>query len=291
VSKSLILRDPWKDLRPTQLIMINPRLYAKLEVENPTGSIKDRPILYIVRKAIEAGKINKDTVLVEASSGNTGISLSAVGAALGLPVIIVMPVNMSVERKQMMKLFGSEILDAPPSDFSKAIDMRNELIEENDNYWSPMQFENRENINCHRDTTAHEIFSQIPSGSSISAFFSGAGTGGTIMGFRDACIFRGTDTKCILVKPDPNEDVHGIQGIGDGDDYLVNRSLLDGEIIVSTQKAKERSRKFAQERGVLIGISAGANLVAAEKYIKENNPPGIVVTILCDRGERYLSVI
>jgi cysteine synthase A len=190
----------------------------------------------------------------------------------------------------MMTAFGAEILEAPPGDFPKAISMRNELVEKYDNYWSPMQFENRQNIDCHRDTTAKEIFEQVPISTTISAFFSGAGTGGTIMGFREACIHQGVSTKCMLVKPDPTEELHGIQGIGDGGDYLVNRQLLDGEVIVSTRAAIERSRRFAKERGVLIGISSGANLVAAEKYIKENNPTGIVVTILCDRGERYLSV-
>jgi len=290
VTKSLILDDPWKMLRTTELIKISSRLYAKLEVTNPTGSIKDRPVLFIVKKAIEANLINENTVLVEASSGNTGISLSAIGAALGLKVKIIMPVNMSVERKQMMTSFGATLIDAPASDFSRAIEMRNKIVADNENYWSPMQFENRQNIDCHRDTTAKEIFEQIPKSASISAFISGAGTGGTIMGFREACILRGTDTKCILVKPDPDEDRHGIQGIGDGDDYLVKRNLLDGEYIISTRDAVIRSQRFAKESGVLIGISAGANLLAAEKFIKENNPSGIVVTILCDRGERYLSV-
>jgi len=290
MTKSLTLKQPWANLRQTQLIKINSRLYAKLEVENPTGSIKDRPIRYIVKNAIDEGLINSNTVLVEASSGNTGISLSALGASLGLDVKIVMPTNMSQERRQMMTAFGATIVDAPPSDFAEAIQIRNDLLKANDNYWSPMQFENRQNIDCHRETTAREIFSQVSKSSSIAAFFSGAGTGGTIMGFREACIHEGVDTKCILVKPDPTEEFHGIQGIGDGADYLVNPGLLDGEVVVTTQDAKNRSRKFAKEFGVLIGISAGANLVAAEKYIKDENPLGVVVTILCDRGERYLSV-
>ena len=290
MSKTLHLKDTWRNLQKTQLIKINPYLYAKLEVTNPTGSIKDRPIKYIIDKALEEKLINQDTVLVEASSGNTGISLCAIGAALGLEVKIVMPDNMSIERKQMMTSFGATIVDAPPSDFKKAIDLRNELVATNENYWSPMQFENRQNIDCHRDTTAKEIFEQVPSNTTISAFISGAGTGGTIMGFREACILRGSTTKCILARPCPTEEFHGIQGIGDGGDYLVKRELLDGDYTVTTEEAKRRAREFAKNRGVLIGVSAGANLVASERYIKENNPAGIVVTILCDRGERYLSV-
>ena len=289
MSKRLNLKQPWRDLRPTQLLKISPYLYAKFELSNPTGSIKDRPIRYIVSKAIEEGLINTETTLVEASSGNTGISLCAIGASLGLNVEIVMPSNMSIERKQMMTAFGATIIDAPPSDFKKAIDIRNSLVEGNADYWSPMQFENRQNIDCHRETTAKEIFDQVPTNTTISAFVSGAGTGGTIMGFREACIERGVSTQCILSKPDPAEEFHGIQGIGDGADYLVNRELLDGEYVITTDEAKERSRRFAKENGVLIGISAGANLVASERFIKENNPSGIVVTILCDRGERYLS--
>ena len=285
----MILSDPWKNLRETQLIEVTPRLYAKLETENPTGSIKDRPIKYIVENAIASGDINSGTVLVEASSGNTGISLCAIGASLGLRVKIIMPVNMSAERKDMMRAFGAEVLDAPPSDFKGAIQMRNDTVFWEQNHWSPMQFENPLNIQCHRDTTAKEIYRQVPSQSTVSAFFSGAGTGGTIMGFRERAIIEGQTTKCMLVVPEEKDELHGIQGIGDGDDFLVNRDLMDGIFPVHTSKAKKRAQDFAKEKGVLIGISAGANLLAAENYIKNSNPQGIVVTILCDRGERYLS--
>lgn len=284
------LPDPWKNLKQTSLIKITDRLYAKLETENPTGSIKDRPIQYIVSKALEEGDINSGTTLVEASSGNTGISLCAIGAALGLRVRIVMPVNMSQERKDMMKAFGAEVIDAPPSDFKGSIEMRNDMVFWEQNHWSPMQFENPLNIECHSNTTAKEIYSQAPKSSSIEAFFSGAGTGGTIMGFRNRAILEGSSTKCMLVVPAEDSDKHGIQGIGDGEDFLVNRDLLDGVHPIRTDDAISRARAFAKERGVLVGISAGANLLAAENYIKKNDPSGIVVTILCDRGERYLSV-
>jgi len=285
----LSLRSPWDNLSPTRLIKLNSRLYAKFEVENPTGSIKDRPIQFIIKQALLSGAIDSNTVLVEASSGNTGISLCAVGASLGLPVKIIMPCNMSKERKDMMKAFGAEVLDAPPSDFKSAIEMRNNLVMSRVNYWSPMQFENPQNILCHKETTAREIFSQVPEGASIDAFFSGAGTGGTIMGFREACIERGTSTKCMLVVPAEESSLHGIQGIGDGGDYLVNRDLMDGIHSVTTAGSIARAKKFAMTRGVLIGISAGANLLAAERYIKDTDPAGVVVTVICDRGERYLS--
>jgi len=284
------LKNPGNSLRATSLVQITPRLYAKLETENPTGSIKDRPIQYIVERAIQRGDINDRTTLVEASSGNTGISLCAIGASLGLRVKIIMPSNMSKERKDMMRLFGAEVVDAPPSDFKAAIEMRNLEVQSQENHWSPMQFENNLNIECHSETTAREIYSQVPGSSKIDAFFSGAGTGGTIMGFRDRAILKNESTKCILVVPEEDSDKHGIQGIGDGGDYLVNRELLDGVYKVRTRDAIETAKKFAKTRGLLVGISAGANLWAAQKYIDEKNPTGIVVTVLCDRGERYLSV-
>lgn len=282
------LQDPWNDLRPTSLIKISSRLYAKLETENPTGSIKDRPIQYIVKNALENNELTSGTVLVEASSGNTGISLCAIGASLGLQVKIVMPVNMSQERKDMMRAFGAEVIEAPPSDFKAAIQMRNDMVFW-ENHWSPMQFENPLNIRCHSETTAKEIYEQIPESSTLAAFFSGAGTGGTIMGFRDRSIKEGASAKSMLVVPEEPAEEHGIQGIGDGGDYLVNRDLMDGIFPIKTVDAIRRSKQFAKERGVLIGISAGANILAAENYIKHENPQGIVVTTICDRGERYLS--
>ena len=284
------LNDPWSQIKETSLIRITDRLYAKLETENPTGSIKDRPIQYIVSNAIEDGEINSGTTLVEASSGNTGISLCAIGASLGLRVQIIMPVNMSQERKDMMRAFGAEVLDAPRSDFKAAIQMRNDIVFWQQNHWSPMQFENPLNIECHRKTTAREIYEQAPKNATIDAFFSGAGTGGTIMGFRERAILGAEPTKCMLVVPEEPAETHGIQGIGDGEDYLVNRDLLDGVHPIKTRDAINRAKRFAKEKGLLVGISAGANLLAAENYIKQKNPSGIVVTVLCDRGERYFSI-
>lgn len=284
------LQCPWDKIGNTRLVKITDRLYAKMETENPTGSIKDRTIQYIVKAALTQGEIGFDTTFVEASSGNTGISLSAIGACLGVKVKIIMPSNMSKERRQMMEIFGAEIIDAPPSDFKTAISMRNEMVETRDNHWSPMQFENLLNIECHKVTTGQEIISQVAPFSTISAFFSGAGTGGTIMGVREAFIEKGMTSKCFLVVPDEPSDSHGIQGIGDGGDYLVKREDLDGVCRIRTQDALNRAKRFSAERGVLVGISSGANLLAAEKYIQEENPEGIVVTTLCDRGERYLSL-
>jgi cysteine synthase A len=286
---NLSLKSPWDKIGPTPLIHVGSCLYAKLETVNPTGSIKDRPMKYIVELGIKSKEINENTTLVEATSGNTGIALSALGAALGLAVKIIMPRNMSQERRQMMLAFGAEIIDVADSDFESAINLRNELIEKA-NHWSPMQFENHLNIACHRETTGREIIEQLPKSTKFAAFVSGAGTGGTIMGVRESLIEHGLSSHVCLVVPDEEAHEHGIQGIGDGHDFLVNPDLIDMKYSVRTVDAMHRAHRFARETGVLVGISSGANLCAAEKYIKTIKPSGSVVTILCDRGERYLSV-
>jgi len=240
-----------------------------------------------VQRAIDSGALVDGMTIVEATSGNTGISLSALGASLGLDVKIIMPRNMSSERKSMMRIFGAEIIEVGDSDFDAAIHRRNELVDQG--CWSPMQFENYLNIECHRNTTALEIINQLPSSTDFSAFVSGAGTGGTLMGVREALITRGLTTHMCMVIPAEPPELHGIQGIGDGSNFLANPELFDYSISIRTIDAKARALQFAKTHGVLIGISAGANLLAAEKYIELYNPRGSVVTILCDRGERYLS--
>ena len=281
------LNPPWDILPETPLIEVSPQLYAKLETVNPTGSIKDRPVRYIVSHAIRTNEINKNSTLVEATSGNTGISLAAIGAALNLPVKIVMPSNMSIERRQMMTLYGASIIEVGPSDFEAAISKRNDLVQEG--CWSPMQFENEMNIRCHETTTAPEIIRQLPGRKEISAFISGAGTGGTIMGVRRCFLRKKPNARICMVKPAEEGSAHGIQGIGDGADFLADPELFDEIIPIRTEDAKQRALQFAKTHGVLVGISAGANLLAAETYLKTFNPTGNVVTILCDRGERYLS--
>lgn len=281
------LPEPWRKDISSPMIQVGPSVYAKLETSNPTGSIKDRLIQHVVKSALSSGKITSETVFVEATSGNTGISLAAIGAALGLRVKIIMPQNMSEERRQMMKAFGADIVNVGNSDFAAAIEKRNELIQQ-ENYWSPMQFENPENIECHRRHTASEIIDQLGE-MSFSAFVSGAGTGGTIMGVREAVVERRLPTQLVMVQPAEDAHSHGIQGINDGANFLAKPELFDRVISVSTLEAKAMAAEFAKTRGVLIGISAGANLCAAKKFAEVYKPPGAIVTILCDRGERYLS--
>ncbi len=271
----------------TPLVKITDKIYGKLETYNPTGSVKDRMISYVVGKAVKEGSITEDTVLCEATSGNTGIALSAAAAALGLECRIFMPCNMSVERKQMMSSYGATFIDAPANDFDRAIEMRDEFIEANPLAWSPMQFSNPDNVECHKFVTGPEIQRQVfQMGEKWAAFIHGSGTGGTIEGVRKYA--DNMPTKIIMVVP--AEAPHGIQGIGDGRDFLAHPDDMDGVTIIKTQEAIDRAKSFAKETGILVGISSGANILASERYALENDIDGIVVTMLCDRGERYMSV-
>jgi len=279
----------------TPLIKISEKVYAKLETYNPSGSIKDRMASYILKKAEENGDLKKGYTIVEASSGNTGIAFSMLAANKGYNCIIVMPKNMSAERKQMMEMFGAKIIEVGDNAFKEAIEKRNELVHNFGTYWSPMQFSNKYNIECHERTTAKEIgysvlrLEDAGTPRKLSALIAGSGTGGTIMGCHNHLIQLWSKMKTVLVKPAESAETHGIQGINDGADFLCDMSKIDEVIIIKTNEAKERSCRLAKEAGLLVGISSGANILAAERWVNKNNPEGIVITFLCDRGERYLS--
>lgn len=273
----------------TPLLKISDKIYAKLETYNPTGSVKDRMVHYVVNKALQQKKINRDSIFCEATSGNTGIALSAMAASHSVPCKIFMPSNMSEERRQMMRSYGAEIIDAPPNDFEAAISMRDQFINENKNAWSPLQFSNPDNTECHRIVTAPEIHRQVIGlEKKWCAFIHGSGTGGTIEGIRQFIKNSSLDTKVCMVMP--AEMPHGIQGINDGKDFLASVSCMDGIITIKTDDAIKRAKKLARDTGIFVGISSGANILASEKWLEHNNPDGIIVTILCDRGERYMSV-
>ena len=273
----------------TPLIRISDRLYGKLETYNPSGSVKDRMICYVVQQALARGEIMPDSILCDATSGNTGIALSMVAASLGLKCVIFMPSNMSEERKQMMRVYGAKIIDAPPDDFTRAIEMRDEFLLATAEAWSPNQFHNPENIRCHFETTAPEILGNVNDlGTGWAAFIHGSGTGGTIEGVRRFLTKMSLPTRVVMVQPE--ESPHGIQGIADGKEFLALDRDMDEIVKVKTADAIERSRLFAKETGILIGISAGANILASERWLEKNDVPGVVVTMLCDRGERYMSI-
>ena len=276
----------------TPLIQLSDKLYAKYEALNPGGSIKDRPVKYI----LDHMDLNKDDTIVEATSGNTGISLAMMCAERGLKCVIVMPKDMSEERKKMMKFFGAELHEVEEGNFDVAIAYK-EYLADKHGYMELNQFNNPLNMECHKNTTFVEIVNDYHlCEEDVSAFILGTGTGGTLMGFQQGVEEHNMNTKIIAVEPSESavmsggeKGLHGIQGIGDGSKFLVDLDKVDEVITISTEDAKERSLRLAKENGLFVGISAGANVLASEQWIEKNNPDGIVVTILCDRGERYFS--
>lgn len=197
---------------------------------------------------------------------------------------------MSEERRQMMKAYGAEIINVAPSDFKAAIALREEICKSNVNAWSPMQFESLGNIDCHRTITGPEIFSQASEIGVWSGFVSGAGTGGTLSGVSRFIIENNLMTKKILMIPSEDAKSHGIQGVNDGEDFLLDKEIIDVQLRISTSDAIQRAKEISKDLGLLVGISSGANVLAAERFVLESNPAGIVITMLCDRGERYMSI-
>ena len=278
----------------TPLIKLSDKLYGKLESVNPGGSVKDRPVKYILDAYEEEGLLTKGETIIEATSGNTGISLAMMCAERGYKCVIVMPSDMSEERKKMMEFFGATLIEVGEGDFDGAIEKK-EILAEQFGFVELNQFNNPLNIECHRNTTFMEILTDIRD-NDVSAFVAGTGTGGTLMGIQKGFDKLGIDTKIVAVEPAESpvmsggeKGLHGIQGIGDGSKFLVDLDVVDKVITISTEEAKERSLQLAKENGLFVGISAGANVLASEQWIEQNNPDGIVVTILCDRGERYFS--
>ena len=283
----------------TPLIKLSDKLYGKLESINPGGSVKDRPVKYILDVYERDGYLKKGDTIIEATSGNTGISLAMMCAERGYKCVIVMPSDMSVERKRMMSFFGAELIEVDAGDFDGAI-ARKEYLADMHGYVELNQFSNPLNVECHLNTTCKEILYDTMIAdydSQISAFIAGTGTGGTLMGVQQGFKSHSINAKIIAVEPSESpvmsggeKGLHGIQGIGDGSKFLVDMDKVDEVITISTEEAKKRSLRLAKENGLFVGISAGANVLASERWIEQNNPNGIVVTIICDRGERYFSV-
>jgi len=283
----------------TPLIKISEKLYAKAEIFNPTGSIKDRPASYIINDAERRKLLKSGDTIIEATSGNMGISFAWLAAERGYNCKIVMPSNMSEERKQMLRLYGAELIEVEAGNFDEAIRLRNQLAEEN-GWFNCDQFANPLNIKSHQETTAKEIIKEMVAEKKlyIQAFVTGTGTGGTLMGA--GLKLKEVVPSMAVIAVEPAESpvmsggqpgIHGIQGIGDGSKFLVDLNKVNRVVTVSTEDAKERARQLAKETGIFVGISAGANILASERWIEENKPTGVVVTFLCDRGERYLSCL
>lgn len=279
----------------TPLLRVSDRIFAKFEGTNPSGSIKDRMASYIINNAEENGHIKPGGTIVEATSGNSGIAFAFLAAERGYKCVIVMPRNMSEERKKMLKLYGAQLIEVEDGNFDEAIHLRNRLAMER-GWFNPNQFHNPLNIEAHWKGTGPEILHAHTR--KIGAFVSGTGTGGTLMGTSRLLKMYHPHMKVVAVEPAESPvmsggkpGLHGIQGIGDGSKFLVNLDEVDDIITISTDDAKRRAERLAKEMGLFVGISSGANVLASE-IILEKYPDmeGNVVTILPDRGERYLSL-
>ena len=282
----------------TPMIGVGKKIFAKFETYNPSGSVKDRIAAYIINNAEDLGLIETGDTLVEATSGNTGIAFALIAAERGYKMKIIMPSNMSEERKSMMRTLGAELIEVEAGDFDGAIALRDKLAEEN-GWFNTNQFHNPLNIQCHALTTGAEIVEFLRENDlKPSAFVSGTGTGGTIMGVAKTLRAFYPDVKIVAIAPAESAvmsggepGLHGIQGIGDGSKFLVDLDKVDEIVTVPTEVAKERARQLIKNSGILVGISSGANVYAAEQWESQNNPDGVIITMLCDRGERYLSCI
>ena len=275
----------------------NGEVIAKLESANPCGSIKDRIGVNMINEAEKSGKIDKDTVVVEPTSGNTGVALAFVCASRGYKLILIMPETMSQERRDLLEAFGAELRLTPGDDgMQGAIDLAKELASSGSDHFMPQQFKNPANPDIHRKTTAEEIWNDTDG--NVDIFVAGVGTGGTITGVSERLKKRNPDLKSIAVEPYESPVLsggeagsHEIQGIGAGFiPEILNRDIIDEVIRVKSEKAKEMTRKLAREEGILAGISSGAAAQAAMRVAnRAENEGNRIVVILPDTGERYLS--
>ncbi|MFL9842927.1 cysteine synthase A [Flavobacterium rhizosphaerae] len=272
-------------------------VWIKLERTNPGSSIKDRIALAMVEDAEAKGILKPDSVIIEPTSGNTGIGLALVAAVKGYKLILVMPESMSVERRKLMSIYGAEFELTPREKGMKgAIEKAAELTANTPNAWSPSQFDNPANVDVHRLTTAQEIIADFPEG--IDYLITGVGTGGHITGVAEVLKEKFPDIKVFAVEPEASPVLsggspgpHPIQGIGAGFiPSIYNSDVIDGTIQVGKDEAFEFSRNLAKQEGILAGISTGASLAAVSKKLSEIPEGATVLTFNYDTGERYLSV-
>ncbi len=271
---------------------------GKLENLNPGGSVKDRIALSMIEAAEKGGLLPPGSTIVEPTSGNTGIGLALVAAVKGYRLILTMPEDMSLERRQLLERFGAELHLTPAIEgMTGAVFAARQLVEKNPGFFMPQQFENEANPEVHRRTTAREIIEAT--GGQIDAFVAGVGTGGTITGVGEVLREElGARAQIIAVEPSRSPvlsggraGMHGIQGIGASFvPGVLNRSVYDEVMRIEDKEAYAMTRRLTREEGLLVGISAGANVAAACKIAARLGSGKTVVTMLCDTGERYLSV-
>jgi len=272
-------------------------VWIKLEKSNPGASIKDRIALAMIEDAESKGILNKDSVIIEPTSGNTGIGLALVTAAKGYRLILTMPESMSVERRKLMSAYGAEFVLTPREKGMKgAIEKAEELAKETPNSWIPQQFNNQANTEIHRKTTALEILSDFPDG--LDYIITGVGTGGHITGVAEVLKAHFPNLKVFAVEPELSPVLsggapspHPLQGIGAGFvPKILNTEILDGIITVGKDESYEHAKQLAIQEGIFVGVSTGASLAAVAKKLGEIKEGAKILTFNYDTGERYLSV-
>jgi cysteine synthase A len=271
-------------------------VWMKLERQNPGASIKDRIALCMIEEAEKRGDLKQGMTIIEPTSGNTGIGLALVCAVKGYKLIIVMPESMSIERRKIMTSYGAKLeLTAKEKGMKGAIEKARELLAETNNAWMPMQFDNKDNLKVHTETTAQEIIKDFPQG--LDYLITGVGTGGHLTAVGKV-LKEKFGTKIIAVEPSDspvlsggNPGPHAIQGIGAGFvPSIVDRSVIDDVVTVSKDEAFEMAQRSVREEGIFIGISSGASLAAVKKYLPKVKPDSKIMTFCYDTGERYLSI-
>ena len=269
-------------------------IYAKAEFLNPGGSIKDRVALAMLEGAERDGKLNAESIIVEPSSGNTGIGVAMVGRLKGYQVIVIMPEGMSEERKKIIRAMGAELILTPDQDsLAGSVRLAGEMAAEDPKVYMPMQFENPDNPRAHYEETAHEIWRQMSG--DVDCFVAGVGSGGTIQGVGKFLKERRPEVKIVAVEPKNvsallghEPGLHQIQGIGDGFvPAVLDVSLIDEVLEVTDEDAIETTRQLGRDYGLLVGISSGANVWAARQIAAKLD--GNIATVLPDRAERYFS--
>ena len=275
----------------SQEILDRVEIYAKLEFFNPGGSIKDRPILRMIKEAIKSGELTHDKIILDSTSGNAGIAYSMIGAALGYKVELVMPGNASKERERTIKAYGANIVITDPmKGYDEAIRKAHELLEENpDKYFMPDQYANQYNPMAHYDTTGKEIIEQT--GGRVTHFICGVGTGGTVMGVGKRLREYNQDIKIYVIRP---EDFPGIEGLKPmGPEYIQpkiysDESIEEHKFHITSEDAREMCNTLSRKMGIFVGQSSGAFLKGAMELAKEIDE-GVIVTIFPDTGNRYFS--
>jgi len=271
-------------------------IYAKAEFLNPGGSIKDRIALAMIEAAEASGDLKPGMIIIEPTSGNTGIGISLVGVRKGYKVIIVMPENMSEERKKIIKALGAELILTPAKlSIGGSVDEVERISSSSNQYFVPHQFKNKANPECHYLTTAKELYEQLDE--HIDIFISGLGSGGTLQGIGSYLKNKNPNVKIVAVEPKGVSailghppGIHAIQGIGDGFiPQILNTSLIDDVVEVSDEDALNSTIELASDHGLLVGISSGANLFAAKQMAKKYGKDKVIATIFADRMERYFS--